>query len=114
MIAARPIVLDANILVRFVRGKEVPAGSYDPMRATAMARMGHYDPSDWPVLACALALFEAQGLQVLPVATDHDAENTADWPDWRRWLPSGEALEGSRRAIKEWVGRWASDFRLDG
>ncbi len=56
----------------------------------------------------ALALFEAQGLQVLPVATDHEAEDTADWPAWRRWLPSGEALEGSGRAIKELVGRWVS------
>jgi uncharacterized SAM-binding protein YcdF (DUF218 family) len=53
----------------------------------------------------ALPLFEAQGLQVTAAATDHEAEDTAIWPFWQRWLPSGSALEGSGRAIKEWVGR---------
>jgi predicted nucleic acid-binding protein len=112
--AARPIVLDANILIRFVLGKTVPAlltahaptidflapdtafgearrhlpsilrargddgtgeadalaalealtaivtpvpaSSYEPMRTSALARIGQRDPHDWPVLACALLL----------------------------------------------------------
>ena len=31
----------------------VPASSYEPMRAPAMARIGQRDPDDWQVLACA-------------------------------------------------------------
>ena len=111
---ARPIILDANILIRYVIGAKVPAllaahaamidylapdtafeearkhlpvilrargddgtsvaaalaaldvaadivtpvpaSSYEPMRAAAMARIGPRDPDDWPVLACALLL----------------------------------------------------------
>ena len=34
----------------------VPASSYEPMRAPAMARVGPRDPDDWPVLACAMLL----------------------------------------------------------
>ena len=34
----------------------VPASSYEPMRAHALARIGQRDPHDWPVLACALLL----------------------------------------------------------
>lgn len=34
----------------------VPASSYEPMRAAALARIGPRDPDDWPVLACALLL----------------------------------------------------------
>lgn len=34
----------------------VPASSYEPMRAPALARIGRCDPRDWPVLACALLL----------------------------------------------------------
>jgi predicted nucleic acid-binding protein len=111
---ARPIVLDANILIRFVLGEKVPAllaahaatidflapdsafdevrkhlptilrargddgtgeiaalaeldavtaivtpvpaSSYEPLRASALARIGRRDPHDWQVLACALLL----------------------------------------------------------
>ena len=111
---ARPIVLDANILIRFVLGEKVPAllsahatsvdfltpdnafeearkhlptilrargddgtaeaaalaaldavtaivtsipaSSYEPMYAQALARIGQRDAHDWPVLACALLL----------------------------------------------------------
>lgn len=111
---ARPIVLDANILIRFVLGEKVlallsahaattdflapdtafeearahlpailrargdegrgtaaaldkldavtavvtpvPASSYEPLRASALARIGQRDPHDWQVLACALLL----------------------------------------------------------
>ncbi len=114
MKTARPIVLDANILIRCVLGERVPAllaahadrvdflapdtafdearthlptilrargddgtgaaaaletidamtsvvtavpaSSYEPLRAAALARIGPRDPHDWPVLACALLL----------------------------------------------------------
>ena len=48
------------------------------------------------------ALFEAQGLEVIPAATDHEVQAI---PGWRNWLPSTDALDGSSRAIKEIVGR---------
>ena len=51
----------------------------------------------------ALRLFQAEGLRVWPAATDHEARAL---PDWRRWLPDAEALEGSGRAFKEVVGRF--------
>lgn len=50
------------------------------------------------------ALFEAQGLEVIPAATDHEVQAL---PAWRNWLPSTDALDGSSRAIKEIVGRLA-------
>lgn len=114
MMSRRPIVLDANILIRLVVGEKVPAllakhsaqadflapdtafdearrhlpailnargddgtataaaldaldaavaivtpvpaNSYGPLRAAALARFGRRDPRDWPVLACALLL----------------------------------------------------------
>jgi len=31
-----------------------------------------------------------------------------DSPAWQRWLPSADALDGSARALKEWVGRQGS------
>lgn len=34
----------------------VPASSYEPLRARALARIGQRDPHDWQVLACALLL----------------------------------------------------------
>lgn len=46
-------------------------------------------------------LFEAQGLAVIPAATDHEGVDTA-W-DVRKLLPDAEALDGSGKAIKEWV-----------
>lgn len=48
------------------------------------------------------ALFEAQGLEVIPAATDHEVRPL---PAWRNWLPDTNALDGSSRAIKEVVGR---------
>lgn len=47
-------------------------------------------------------LFEAQGLEVFPVATDHEVLSR---PLWRNLLPETRALDGSSRAIKETVGR---------
>jgi uncharacterized SAM-binding protein YcdF (DUF218 family) len=53
----------------------------------------------------AVPLFQAQGLTVIPAAADHEGRVTTHWPWWRRWLPESGALDGSARAIKEWVGR---------
>jgi len=50
----------------------------------------------------AKGLFEAQGLEVIPVATDHEVLSR---PLWRNLLPEARALDGSSRAIKEIVGR---------
>ncbi|MBZ4211909.1 MAG: YdcF family protein [Rhodoferax sp.] len=52
----------------------------------------------------ALALFTAQGLQVEPAPTDFEANNPP--PGALAWLPDTEALDGSGRAMKEWVGKW--------
>lgn len=51
-----------------------------------------------------IALFEAQGFQVTPAATDHEVRSL---PGWRRWMPNTSALDGSSRAVKEIVGRLA-------
>jgi len=50
----------------------------------------------------AKGLFEAQGLEVIPVATDHEVLSR---PLWRSLLPETGALDGSSRAIKEIIGR---------
>lgn len=50
-----------------------------------------------------VALFEAQGLSVIPAATDHQVQER---PLWQYWLPAASALDGSARAIKELVGRF--------
>jgi uncharacterized SAM-binding protein YcdF (DUF218 family) len=52
----------------------------------------------------ALLHFEAAGLEVIPAATDHEGRATDHWPWWQRWLPSTDALDGSARALKEWLG----------
>ena len=53
----------------------------------------------------ALPHFQGQGLEVVAVAIDQTG------PMSQRgllgWLPDAEALQGSGRAIKEYVGRWA-------
>jgi uncharacterized SAM-binding protein YcdF (DUF218 family) len=49
-----------------------------------------------------VALFEGQGLEVIPAATDYEVRGA---PAWRLWLPHTDALDGSSRAIKEIVGR---------
>jgi len=49
-----------------------------------------------------VALFERQGLEVIPAATDHEVRPE---PVWRQWMPSTDALDGSGRAIKEIVGK---------
>ena len=50
----------------------------------------------------AKGLFEAQGLEVVPAATDHEVVSRRLW---RNLLPETSALDGSSRAIKEIVGR---------
>ncbi len=51
----------------------------------------------------AVALFEAQGLAVIPAATDHEVQER---PLWQDWLPTASALDGSGRAMKELIGRF--------
>ena len=53
-------------------------------------------------MARARAHFEAAGLAVVPVATDHESLSP---PSSGRFLPSADALDGSGRAMKEWVGQ---------
>lgn len=53
-------------------------------------------------MARASAHFEAAGLAVVPVATDHES---LSHPPSGRFLPSAEALDGSGRAMKEWLGQ---------
>jgi len=43
-------------------------------------------------------LYEAQGLKVIPAATDHEFRT---YPVWRSLLPDAQALDGSGRAFKE-------------
>jgi len=55
----------------------------------------------------ALAHFEAQGIKVVPAATDYE---TGLASDGQRWLPDAGALDVSGRSMKEWVGQriWRS------
>lgn len=53
----------------------------------------------------AVKLFEQQGLEVLPVATDHEVGATNGRLSY---LPDANALDGSGRAFKEIVGYWAA------
>lgn len=50
----------------------------------------------------AASLFEAQGFEVIPAATDYEVRRE---PQWFLWTPNTDALDGSRRAIKEIVGK---------
>lgn len=52
----------------------------------------------------ARALFEDQGLDVVPAAADHEVGN--DPPGLLRWLPDTDAFDGSRRALKEYLAFW--------
>ncbi|MGK7297082.1 MAG: YdcF family protein [Candidatus Wenzhouxiangella sp. M2_3B_020] len=52
----------------------------------------------------ALARFDIPGIEMIPVATDHEVSD--DPPGLIRWLPDSDALDGSRRAIKEFLGYW--------
>ena len=54
----------------------------------------------------ALARFEIPGIDVIPVATDHEVAD--DPPGAIRWLPDTDALDGSRRALKEYLGYWVA------
>ena len=53
----------------------------------------------------AMALFEAQGLQVTPAPTDFEASH-APPPSLLAWLPDALALNRSGQAMKEIVGKW--------
>jgi len=49
----------------------------------------------------AMAHFRAEGLNVIPAATDHEGHKPTQW---QRWLPDTNALDGSGRAMKEIIG----------
>lgn len=53
----------------------------------------------------AMALFRAQGLQVIPAPTDFEANQELP-PGLLAWLPDPPALDASGRAMKEIVGKW--------
>ena len=74
---------------------EVPRGR---LRVTTPLNFGFLAP----IVVSFTARFEAEGLTVHPAATDYEAG--AARSDMR-WLPSAAALDGSGRAIKEWVGQ---------
>ena len=48
--------------------------------------------------------FASTGLEVLTVPTDHEVRD--DPAGLLRWLPDTDALDGSRRALKEMLGYW--------
>jgi uncharacterized SAM-binding protein YcdF (DUF218 family) len=52
----------------------------------------------------AKTLFERVGLEVIPAATDYEVTRSRLW---RSWMPDTGDLDGSARAMKELVGRWA-------
>lgn len=52
----------------------------------------------------AKTLFERVGLDVIPAATDYEVTRSQVW---RSWMPDTGDLDGSARAMKELVGRWA-------
>ena len=53
-------------------------------------------------MARALSHFKSAGLEVIPVAADHES---IDFADLRRFIPTADGLELSARALKEWVGQ---------
>ncbi|MGB0515069.1 MAG: YdcF family protein [Wenzhouxiangellaceae bacterium] len=53
-------------------------------------------------MARAVARFQSTGFDVIPVATDHEAG--APPGGALAWLPDSDALDGSRRALKEYLG----------
>ncbi len=52
----------------------------------------------------AKTLFERVGLEVIPAPTDYEVTRSRLW---RNWMPDTDDLDGSARAMKELVGRWA-------
>ena len=54
----------------------------------------------------AVRLYEAQGLKVIPAATDHEFRT---YSVWRSVLPDAQALDGSGRALKEALA-WLLSF----
>jgi len=62
-------------------------------------------------MARADASFRAVGIEAIPAATDHEIL-TSDVITWLDVLPSADALAGSSRALKEYLGLWV--YRLHG
>ncbi len=53
-------------------------------------------------MARALHYFRAENLGVTPAAADYEAHAVSGW---QQWVPDADALYGSARALKEWVGQ---------
>ena len=53
----------------------------------------------------ALAKFRAEGIDAIPAPTDHEAQGVTTVSDW---IPSTTALDGTSRALKEWIGLLAT------
>lgn len=58
----------------------------------------------------ALALFQAQGIEVVPASTDIQSTDT-DEPGILRWLPDTYFLHATSRAVKEYIGYLVYDWR---
>ncbi len=58
----------------------------------------------------AMAIFRKQGIAIIPAPTDFEA-TPPDGPWLLRWLPDVDALEGSSRALKEYLGLWVYRMR---
>jgi uncharacterized SAM-binding protein YcdF (DUF218 family) len=58
-----------------------------------------------------MAVFESAGLRAIPAATDYDP-GRIDLGDPRVWIPDVGALQGTNRAIKEYLGMLV--YRLRG
>ena len=55
----------------------------------------------------AVRFFALEGIEAVPVPADHEARTVQGM---RRWIPDADALEGSARAIKEWVWQFMASF----
>ena len=53
-----------------------------------------------------LATFRAAGIEATPAATDFEVLPSPSARDLRHWLPNAGALEGSTRAMQEYLGIW--------
>lgn len=81
------------------------------LSAELLARAGHRHillVTSGAHMRRALALFQAQNLQVTAVATDHQIPRYPSVVPG--WLPQADHMARSTRAIHEWVGYWVYDI----
>jgi len=110
-VMARTLARDYGIKARWIERvsnttEENAINSAPLLRAAGVKRIALVS-SAWHLRRAAL-LFERQGFDVLPAPTglmELDSTDTA----WRPWLPTGEAMQQSWLALREWLGiLWAS------